>query len=455
MVNNSWGRSITDDLYEAMVKAWAAAGIVPVFANGNDGPGCGTVGRPAMYPDAFGVGAHNSSNNIANFSSRGPAPAPFSVIKPNITAPGQSVRSSTRNGGYGSSSGTSMAAPHVAGAVALVWSADPSMVGRVAETMDLLERTATPVSNLTCGGTPEHNNVWGHGRLNVYAAVQELLQTAPALTVTTPEDGLIVTEAQVTVAGQASDDSGPVTVTVNGEPVALDEDGNFSTIVDLVEGENTITVVARNAAGLTTTVTRTVIADLTPVYEVRVNVGGGEYTDSRGNAWAADRAYDGAHGFGHVGGKPRTTKKAVSGTPDPALYQSQQEALTEYRFDVPQAGWYEVTLHFAELQHNKPDKRLFSVAVEDGLDLAEAVQAAIEALTQPTPDVEAALAALRGAGLTNYDIVATVGDHTADSYTFRVYVSDGQLNVYFRTAANNHRAVLNAAEVRLLSPWRD
>lgn len=172
IVNNSWGGGGGDPFYQATVDGWVAAGIFPAFSNGNSGPGCGTSGSPGDYVASYSAGAFDSGNNIASFSSRGPSSF-SSELKPNIAAPGVSVRSSVPTNGYGTFSGTSMASPHVAGTVALVWSAAPSLVGQVALTAQLLDDTAIDAANTSCGGSSDDNNVWGEGRLDAYAAVEQ------------------------------------------------------------------------------------------------------------------------------------------------------------------------------------------------------------------------------------------------------------------------------------------
>jgi len=170
IVSNSWGDGPFDPFYQATVQAWVAAGLFPSFANGNGGSACNTASVPGAYPESYGVGAFDISNNIAFFSSRGPS---FfgGIIKPNIAAPGVNVRSSWNDGAYVTISGTSMATPHVSATVALMWSAAPSLIGDIAATRALLDSTAINTSDLTCGGTPENNNVWGEGRLDAFAAV--------------------------------------------------------------------------------------------------------------------------------------------------------------------------------------------------------------------------------------------------------------------------------------------
>jgi subtilisin family serine protease len=172
VINNSWGGAPGDAFYRSTVQAWVASGIFPVFAGGGSGPGCGTVGAPASYPESYGVGAFDMNDNIASFSSRGPSPF-GGVIKPDVAAPGVSIRSSVPPNSYSIFSGTSMAAPHVAGTVALIWSINgaPSFSRNIGATMAVIDDTAIDVSNLTCGGNADDNNVWGEGRLDAFAAV--------------------------------------------------------------------------------------------------------------------------------------------------------------------------------------------------------------------------------------------------------------------------------------------
>jgi subtilisin family serine protease len=170
-VNNSWSSANgSDTFYQAIVQSWVAAGIFPVFSVGGNGPGCGTVGAPASYPESYGVSAFDMNDNIASFASRGPSPL-GGAIKPNVTAPGVSIRSSVPGNGYLIFSGTSMATPHVVGAVALIWTGAPAFRGNIAGTRSIIDQTAIDSSDLQCGGTPGNNNVYGEGRLDAFAAV--------------------------------------------------------------------------------------------------------------------------------------------------------------------------------------------------------------------------------------------------------------------------------------------
>ncbi|MFF9344421.1 MULTISPECIES: S8 family serine peptidase [unclassified Streptomyces] len=169
VINNSWGNGIIDTWYKSMVQAWRDAGIFPAFSGGNDGPDCATAGSPGAYTNAYASGAFDSEGRIAVFSSRGAGEG--GAVKPDIAAPGVDVRSSVPGGGYALNSGTSMASPHTAAAVALLWSASPALRGDVAATELLLDRTAADTDDTSCGGTAADNNVWGQGRLDAYGAV--------------------------------------------------------------------------------------------------------------------------------------------------------------------------------------------------------------------------------------------------------------------------------------------
>jgi serine protease AprX len=179
VTNNSWScptwEGCSWDTLQAAVEAQRAAGIMTVVSAGNEGSNCSTVVEPpGIYDASYSVGATNSSDDIASFSSRGPVTVDGSNrLKPDISAPGVGVRSSARNGSYGSMSGTSMAAPHVAGAVALLWSARPSLCNEIDSTKDILNTTALPRYSTQCGDPANTvpNNVYGWGRLDALAAV--------------------------------------------------------------------------------------------------------------------------------------------------------------------------------------------------------------------------------------------------------------------------------------------
>lgn len=205
VMNNSWGcppsEGCAANTLLATVQATESAGIFVVVSAGNGGSGCSSVDDPpAIYAESFSVGAINASGltspyPLVGFSSRGPVTVDGSNrLKPNISAPGSGVRSSTRTSisSYGNSSGTSMAGPHVAGVVALLWSARPVLSRNIAQTKALLQNTANPDVTVspaqTCGGTLAStpglsqipNNSFGYGRVDALAAYNAAPTAAPA-----------------------------------------------------------------------------------------------------------------------------------------------------------------------------------------------------------------------------------------------------------------------------------
>jgi subtilisin family serine protease len=183
VINNSWycpaeEGCTSPEMLQTVVDNTRAAGIVVVVSAGNSGlSGCSSVSEePAIYDASLSVGATDSSDNIANFSSRGPVTVDGSNrLKPNLSAPGVNVRSSYPTSTYAVLSGTSMAGPHVAGAVALLISAHPELRGQPDTIQSLLQQLATPLTNSeVCGGLAAANvpnNTFGWGRLDALASL--------------------------------------------------------------------------------------------------------------------------------------------------------------------------------------------------------------------------------------------------------------------------------------------
>ncbi len=205
VVNNSWDGPRGDVWYQAKVLAWVAAGIFPAFSAGNGGSGCATLTSPGEYPESFTSGAHDMSGGIAYFSSRGPGTfedVPYT--KPNISAPGVNVCSSIPTNKFICTySGTSMASPHSAGAVALLWACNPGLVGKIDQTFQLLQDTAGATPDGICGApaSGEGNYSYGYGHLDVYTAG---LQTCGGIghlagSVTDAVSGSAVAGATVTI----------------------------------------------------------------------------------------------------------------------------------------------------------------------------------------------------------------------------------------------------------------
>lgn len=165
VVNGSWGAGPFAQYYLTDVLALRAAGIVQVFAAGNSGPGPGSISAPAGYAGALSVGASDDINYITWFSARGPSVL-NDEIKPSLVAPGSRVLSTWPGGQYRAMMGTSMAAPHVSGAAAILLSADPSLTEL--QLTQLLTSTARPLSTTI----PNYSSGWG--LLDVYAAAAGL-----------------------------------------------------------------------------------------------------------------------------------------------------------------------------------------------------------------------------------------------------------------------------------------
>ena len=234
VINNSWGCPVSEGCVtggelETIVNNTQAAGIFVEVSAGNSGPGCSTASdAPSMYNASFTTGAIDINNALASFSSRGPSTfyTP-NILKPNISAPGVNVRSTTRTSdtSYGNNSGTSMAGPHVAGVVALLWSARPGLVRNIALTKQVLQNSANPAVILvpaqTCGGTLSTeipNNSFGHGRVDALNAYNISAPTAATAIIS----GQVTTSGGQPLAG--------VTVQMSGAAVRktiTDANGNY------------------------------------------------------------------------------------------------------------------------------------------------------------------------------------------------------------------------------------
>lgn len=184
VINNSWGRDNDSPDWEPcpefavpVLNAVLAAGIANVFSAGNEGPDPMSIGIPhninTGLVNSFTIGATSSQGSfpIADFSSRGPSLCGGEgsiLIKPEVAAPGVSVRSSVANGAYDFFSGTSMAAPHTSGAILLLKEAFPELSG---EDLQLaLYYSATDL------GEAGEDNTYGRGIINVKSAYDYLSQ---------------------------------------------------------------------------------------------------------------------------------------------------------------------------------------------------------------------------------------------------------------------------------------
>lgn len=195
-IGNSWfDPDVTNEcsgIWKTTLDAMEAAGIAIVFSAGNSGPGTSTITKPKNINtdevNAFSVAnivgstyLGGSNDPIASSSSRGPSACGGSgslLIKPEVAAPGTSVRSSYPGGGYSSLTGTSMACPHVVGAIALLKQFAPTLTGKQIKLA--LYNTAKDL------GVAGEDNVYGKGLIDLYAAFLSLgvPDTTPPTTVT-------------------------------------------------------------------------------------------------------------------------------------------------------------------------------------------------------------------------------------------------------------------------------
>ena len=206
VVNGSWTfQSPGCNLeFEDDIAVLRAAGVLPIFAAGNAGPSANTSYSPANNPSAFAVGAVNNNNQIYAYSSRGPATCGGPTITfPHMSAPGVNVLTTDRYGLYFPQTGTSLAAPHVAGALALLLNAYPSASAA-------RQQAALLNSSVDLGAVGADNN-FGQGRLDVLAAYNWLVSNSNNQdpTVNAGADVTVTLAASVNLLGTASDDGLP------------------------------------------------------------------------------------------------------------------------------------------------------------------------------------------------------------------------------------------------------
>lgn len=172
-VSNSWnsGGAPDQELFYKAVSALDAAGVVVVFSAGNAGPRPGSITPPHEHPLVIAVANTEESGKIANSSSRGPVKFHDQPTeKPTLSAPGTNIVSSIPGGKYEAFTGTSMACPHVAGAIGLILQVNPAL--NPEQIKQLLVRTADPVDENGKPGAPgKWNANYGFGKLNIYKAV--------------------------------------------------------------------------------------------------------------------------------------------------------------------------------------------------------------------------------------------------------------------------------------------
>lgn len=160
-----WTGSSSEDLFQENIQDLRAAGIEPVKSAGNNGPRRGSISSPGQFPELIATAAVDAKGSIASFSSRGPAPFPkgSSTPKPDFAAPGVDVVSALPRGRYGKMSGTSMAQPHMSGAILAILSRHPELTHD-----QLVEALAAGAIDK---GAPGFDVEYGMGLINVPAAL--------------------------------------------------------------------------------------------------------------------------------------------------------------------------------------------------------------------------------------------------------------------------------------------
>lgn len=192
VVNGSWGLNVQDEcrtVYRPAIRALKAAGIAVVFAAGNAGSDLATSESPANYAESYAVGASDASDQVAGFSARGPS-ACNQGIYPDVVAPGVFVTSTDLGDSFTEVSGTSFAAPHVSGIMALLMQAFPA--ASVSEIEGALRGSARDL------GVSGPDNSAGYGRVDALAAYEYLGFTPPPILLT-PADGALLAGTEVTL----------------------------------------------------------------------------------------------------------------------------------------------------------------------------------------------------------------------------------------------------------------
>ncbi|MDH3327609.1 MAG: S8 family serine peptidase [Desulfobulbaceae bacterium] len=222
VVNNSWGfpnlAGVCFAEFKQDIQALKAAQIGAVFSAGNGGPYDATSESPANYPESFAAGAVDTTLTITYFSARGPSACDGSTY-PEVVAPGVSVLTADLGDSYATAAGTSFAAPHVAGAMGLLLSTDPSLsIGDIESAM------ADSAQDL---GELGPDNVYGYGLLDVMGAYNLLSQNQPLCT-DADLDGFYA-EADCGTAMDCDDNAdgtNPAACDIKGDGIDQDCDGS-------------------------------------------------------------------------------------------------------------------------------------------------------------------------------------------------------------------------------------
>ncbi|MFA7577714.1 MAG: S8 family serine peptidase, partial [Candidatus Muiribacteriota bacterium] len=214
VVNNSWSSGGVS-LLKKVVAQYTRLGVIPVFAAGNSGTsGAATIAQVNSLEDVITIGAVDENSKIAYFSSLGPGVYQYWLTeKPDFCAPGYQIYSSINGNKYDSWNGTSMASPHVTGAILLILQANPDLDKKRLYNI-LKESTSKPATH----NAKKHDYTYGWGTIDAYKAVTLALSNpkwspAPRITYTYPDTvyfsgSLAINPDKGTLSN--------ITVTVNG-----------------------------------------------------------------------------------------------------------------------------------------------------------------------------------------------------------------------------------------------
>ncbi|MCX4853945.1 S8 family serine peptidase [Streptomyces canus] len=324
----------SDVLSETVDELSASTGTLFVIAAGNSGPAEQTIGTPGIADSALTVGAVDKSDKLASFSSRGPRLGD-SAVKPEITAPGAAITAARAAGTtmgtpvddyYTTSSGTSMATPHVAGAAALVAQAHPDWTGQ-----QIKQALATTAKTNTVNSVFEQ----GDGRVDAVRAVRQGVFATPALSFGAYEESDTEADSKDITYTNTTDKAVELKVSSSLPDAAL----NADTVTVPAKGTATVGVTVDPAAEATGRYTGHITASadgvqvttaigfekLAKTYDLKLSLAGRDGKPSTGASLFMLQELSGAYdSYGFLGSG--YTFKVPAGTYSTASWISQRDA---------------------------------------------------------------------------------------------------------------------------------
>ena len=237
----------------------SGVGVLPIAASGNNGY-TDAVGSPACSPSALSVGSLSDQNGQVDSYTN-------SASFLDMLAPGRGIRSAVPGGGYDGKSGTSMAAPHVAGAATLIRAGAPGL--SVAEVRTMLTTEADTVLDTRNGLSFPLLN------LQRIAATLAGPGELPEITINTPQDGAIIAvdEGPITLAASANDpQDGDLGANISW---LSDRDGALTSPATLSVGEHLLQASVSDSIGFTASASSTVTVVNKPLVNISTPLDGG------------------------------------------------------------------------------------------------------------------------------------------------------------------------------------